>query len=101
MNSTTPTANPIDALIFSIAGSNAHNMVVSPVLVPCINVSDTSHLLYFACCPSQKGAALGLALQGILLGMVYSHSFKYFSIFNESDPRLYRALVTCGVVVNT
>ncbi|KAI5449316.1 hypothetical protein NCC49_004818 [Naganishia albida] len=75
MNSTTPTVNPVDALIFSIAGSDAHNMV--------------------------KGAALGLALEGILLGMVYSHSFKYFSIFNESDPRLYKGLVACGVLVNT
>ncbi|KAJ9103575.1 hypothetical protein QFC20_004731 [Naganishia adeliensis] len=28
MNSTTPAVNPIDALIFSIAGSDAHNMVL-------------------------------------------------------------------------
>lgn len=33
--------------------------------------------------------------------MIYSRSFRYFSIFNESDPRLYRALVGCAVVINT
>ncbi|GHJ88187.1 hypothetical protein NliqN6_4589 [Naganishia liquefaciens] len=75
MPSSSTTVNPLDKLVFSIAGSNAHSMV--------------------------KGAALGVALQGLLLGMIYSHSFRYFSIFNESDPRLYRALVGCAVVINT
>jgi hypothetical protein len=115
-SSSTAAVNPIDSLIFSVADSNVHSLIVSFCLscfIECTSCSGSnidftvslpappSQCLGRPCNFLQKGAALGIALQGVLLGMIYSHSYRYFQIFNDSDPRLYRALVGVGIVVNT